>query len=47
MNVNAAPGVVNYVAPGVNNAVEDRFGGRLDINLTSKDLFHGFFSMAP
>ena len=47
INVNAPPGVVNYVAPGVNNAVEDRFGGRLDINLTSKDLFHGFFSMGP
>lgn len=47
INTNAPPGSVNYVAPGVNDANEDRFGGRLDGNLSSKDLVHGFFSMGP
>ena len=37
----------NFRTTGVNNVVEDRWGGRVDYNLNDKNLFHGFFSMGP
>jgi Carboxypeptidase regulatory-like domain len=37
----------NFRTTGVNNVVEDRWGGRIDYNLNENNLFHGFFSMGP
>lgn len=37
----------NFRTTGVNNVNEDRWGGRIDYNLNSKNLIHGFFSLGP
>jgi hypothetical protein len=37
----------NFRTTGVNNVVEDRWGGRIDYNLNDKNLLHGFFSLGP
>jgi hypothetical protein len=37
----------NFRTTGVNNLIEDRWGGRIDFNLNEKNLFHGFFSLGP
>lgn len=37
----------NFRTTGVNNVVEDRWGGRIDFNLNNKNLIHGFFSKGP
>ena len=34
----------NFLSSGVNNAVQNRWGGRVDYNLGEKDEIHGFFS---
>jgi len=37
----------NFRTTGVNNVTEDRWGGRIDYNITDKNLLHGFFSTGP
>jgi len=37
----------NFRTTGVNNLIEDRWGGRIDYNLNENNLFHGFFSLGP
>jgi hypothetical protein len=37
----------NFVAGGVNDLTEDRWGGRVDYNINEKNLLHGFFSLGP
>jgi len=37
----------NFVAGGVNDLTEDRWGGRVDYNINDKNLLHGFFSLGP
>jgi hypothetical protein len=37
----------NFVATGVNDLTEDRWGGRVDYNINEKNLLHGFFSLGP
>ena len=37
----------NFVATGVNDLTEDRWGGRVDYNINERNLLHGFFSLGP
>jgi len=37
----------NFRTTGVNNLIEDRWGGRIDYNINEKNLLHGFFSLGP
>ncbi len=37
----------NYVATGVNDLTEDRWGGRVDYNINEKNHLFGFFSLGP
>jgi hypothetical protein len=37
----------NFVATGVNDIIQDRWGGRVDYNINEKNLIHGFFSLGP
>ena len=37
----------NFRTTGVNNLIEDRWGGRIDYNLNDSNLIHGFFSLGP
>ena len=37
----------NFVTTGVQDQIEDRWGGRVDFNINEKNLLHGFFSLGP
>ena len=37
----------NFVATGVQDQIEDRWGGRVDFNINEKNHLHGFFSLGP